>query len=212
MSTPVQWKRYTLPNDSIRESIRYGQLMRDGNVRLSNVKHRDVDNVENYTDGKMSEWIFALWLDANSIPALHTPFREDYSVLNPNDDFVIKVGERNVLVEVRHKTRNFAPREHYEHCSDAVKMDRIYVFTDRTREHGAKASAKTSIDYFRGSMFLLGWITPTEYRDLASFEPEGTVKTNNRGGDNFTLTRDEWNIEISQLYPMEDLIARPWRL
>ena len=212
MSTSVQWKRYNITDASIQECMRYGQLMRDGNVRLPNVKHRDIDNVENYTDGKMGEWIFDHWLKANSIPTLHRPFREDYSVLNPNDDFVIEVGRRNVLVEVRHKTRNFPPQEHYEHCSDSVKMDRIYVFTDRTRERGAKLLVKTSIGYFHGSMFLLGWITPTEYRNLANFEPKGTLKTNDRGGDNFELRRDEWNIAISHLHPMEDLLGTQWTL
>ena len=212
MATSTQWKRFNLPNDSIQESMRYGQLMRDGNVRLSNVKHRDIDNVENYTDGKMGEWIFDLWLKANSIPILHTPFREDYSVLNPSDDFIIQVGGRNVLVEVRHKTRNFRPQAHYEHCSDSVKMDRIYVFTDRTRQSDAREQPKTSVGYFRGDMFLLGWITPTEYRNVANFEPEGTLKTSDRGGQLFTLRRDEWNIAISHLHPMEDLIDTQWTL
>lgn len=208
MSTPPQWKQYILPDESIQECMRHGQLMRDGNVQLGNVKHRDIDNTENYTDGKMSEWIFGLFLESNSIPMLHVPFREDYSKLDPSDDYIIQVNGESILVEVRHKTRNFPPQAHYEHCSDSVKMDRIYVFTDRTRTQNAMKMPKASVDYFRGPMFLLGWITPAEYKKMAKFEPKGTLKVNDRGGQNFVLRRDEWNIPISHLHPMDDLIRQ----
>src|SRR4051812_43662235 len=115
------WISYTLEDADIAECMRHGQLMRDGNVGLSNVKHKDIDNVENYTDGKMGELVFAYWLSEAEIPILHHPFREDYSVLDPNDDFIIQLSGRCVKVEVRHKTRNRPPVAHYEHCSDSIK-------------------------------------------------------------------------------------------
>jgi hypothetical protein len=96
--------------------MRHGQLMRDGRVGLSNVKYQDIDNSENYTDGKIGESAFYRWLIelkkqfGTPIKVIHDPFREDYSVLNPNDDFIIEFNNRTLQVEVRHKTRGVPPR------------------------------------------------------------------------------------------------------
>jgi hypothetical protein len=100
----ANWILVPMEDKHLEAALKYGRLMREGNVGLPNVKYQDIDNVENYADGKLGELAFYLWLKERGIKVLHHPFRRDYRTLNPDDDSVIRIAERDLQVEVRHKT------------------------------------------------------------------------------------------------------------
>jgi hypothetical protein len=200
--------RVELLKEEIEECLRHGRLMREGRVGLGNVKYGDVDNVENYTDGKIGEYALAKWLKKNNVAILHAPFREDYSRLSAQDDFIVELRGRRVQVEAKHKTRNVPPKEHYEQCSDRISSSMIYVFTERQRTGQApKVGEPLAPAHFAGPVHLVGWIYPTKFRERADFTPKGTIKTNDRGGRNFVTHRDEYNIVIRHLLDMSELLT-----
>ncbi len=198
---------------NLKMCVRYGQKMKDGDVGMSNVKFEDVDNFENYADGKIGEAAFYLWMKYKLIPSgvdvdvVHDPFREDYSVLNSDDDFIIRLNGRRIQIEVRHKTRNHLPLPHYEHCSDTIKNDRIYVFTDRCRTVKRRLNEGLTIEHLKGVVYLVGWTNPIAFRNQARFVRAGTEMPNDHGKRNFTTRRDEYNIRLDQLNDMASLLS-----
>lgn len=211
------WIQFNLIDKELETVLRYGKLMHDGGIGMSNVKHKDKDNIENYTDGKLGEMLFGKWAKRNLIiKIIHHPFRSGYAKLDPNDDFIIELHGKQVQIEVRHKTRNRLPKPNYSHCSPPpILEDRIYVFTDRCRADKPMVKELT-IDHFRGDSFLLGWIDAKGFMSNGTLAKKGTPMYNNKGEINFRTSRDEWNIEISKLYEMEDLLNPynniiPWR-
>src|SRR5688572_24897512 len=129
----TEFIKLELKKHEIEYCLEHGCLMRDGRVGLGNVKYGDIDNAENYTDGKIGEYAFKKWLEGEGVQILHHPFRNDYSLLNPKDDFIIELRGRRVQVETKHKTRNYPPQSGYEQCTDKINPYTLYVFTERHR-------------------------------------------------------------------------------
>ncbi len=199
-----------IPLTDIERSVclQYGRRMKNGHVGLGNVKYGDTDNVENYTDGKIGEYAVWKWFRQQQIPILHTPFRQDYSHLMPQDDFIIRLRDQPIQVEVRHKTRNVLPQPHYEHCSDRISTQVIYIFTERQRLGSRpQLGHELTLNHFAGIVHLIGWIDPVHFRQHARFTPAGTPILNDAGQVNFMTHRDEFNIRICDLYELKDLLT-----
>lgn len=201
------YPQFVLDEDERRVCLSYARLMREAHLGLVSVKHLTADPLDPYADGKLSEWAFASWCLVAGIPILHEPFRRDYTRLDPKDDFIVELAGKPVQIEVKHKTRNVAPQPHYEVCTERFKNGVVYVFTMRERDQDALQYPIDHPDHYRGLTFLLGWIDGTSGWQAADFEYAGTVKRGGAGQPNFTLRRDEYNLPISALRPMSELVA-----
>lgn len=102
--------------------------------------------------GKLGELVFYRYCLENKIAVKHTPFRDDYSKLNGNDDFIVSFLGHDFRVEVKtsvlknafnpdEKLRIFYNREQYKSQKD---HNYIVVFIATNKEMNAFA--------------ILGWI------------------------------------------------------
>jgi hypothetical protein len=114
---------------------------------------------------------------------------------DPNYNFDVDI--KGIHLEIKSKDRKVFPRLNYE-CSvaDYSKVQKFdyYIFTSLARD------ANTVVDHH--TSHILGYITKEEYMDKARFLKKGEID----GSNGWVVSKDCWNLYISDLYPIHELV------
>lgn len=145
------------------------------------------DSLEAYRMGKLAELCFWGLLQERGMERAveHTPFRDDYRVKHPLDDFVVA----GVRLDVKGKWRNHDPRPQWAVNLGTLSFeeDVAYVWIDFNR---AKGEALT----------LTGWLWGRDIPARGRRVYPGTPAAHN-----FRYSVPQWEIGIEKLNPPESL-------
>ncbi len=202
--------RITLSDQDLLECLDHGRRMAAVQAGFHNVRFRDnpkerVDSVLNYIEGKIGEKAVEKWLRANSVVLSHTPFRDDYSLPDLRDDFLVRLHGDTVQIEVKTKTRNSSPEAGFTVCLESLQANRLYVFVHRQRQ--IPSQEPLDLSHLRGMVTLVGWISPELALPKSTWQPRGTQQTDPMGRPLFVLGRDEFHLKIGDLQPMALLLS-----
>lgn len=181
MSKLEEFIQIELIDEDIEFCEKHAKLMCSG-FKTYSFKEDKLQSEDVYFIGKVGELIFQKYLlSIKDLKIIHEPFRENYSRINKNDDFIVERNNNKVQIEVKTKQRSVDPDEFFECCTDSIKPNLLYVFISYNRV------TKTG--------FVLG------YADWDVFKLHGSETKKGSVNCNFKNRVNEFNIKIEHLKP-----------
>ena len=172
--------------------IVYAHSQREGAHNTPAAEEKN--NLLSHIKGKYGEIAFLRWLLIRGFFPSHTPFRNDYTIKNQDDDFIVN----GVRVEVKSKRRGsrspFPPPSHYNVNLGMRTLEKgaLYAFI----EIGNKGTFEDCRE-----ALLLGWATTSRIEAVGRrVTPQSTSDNGN-----FSFQRYDWDIAIADLFPPDEL-------
>jgi len=115
------------------------------------MKARFGGGIKEHKIGKLGELAFFRFCMENGIPVKHIPFREDYTTLDENDDFIIVLKSKQIPIEVK-----------TSEIDDPLKPSVKFVFYNES-QYKQKQNYNflvvfVVVNHLHTQLALLGWI------------------------------------------------------
>ncbi len=133
----------------IQDASYYAYKVVFGSFRQG-MKARFGGGIREHMAGKLGELAFFKFCLENGIPVKHAPFRDDYTTLNDDDDFILVLNGKLVPVEVKTAT-----------VLDPMKLDKPLFYNKKqydSREDHKYIIVFTAVNKHLTQVCLVGWI------------------------------------------------------